>query len=198
MFTVGDVMTKAVVSVSTEDSVAQVRETLAHAQVGVAPVLDESGGLTGIVSVADVVNAFDCQVTRVMSTEPFTLVADSKVLDAAKEMLDRDIHHIVVMEKGNIAGIVSSFDLLRVLVGEAREASTGATRRTNPQAHVGDRIVIRGHSVVEPERKGVITETKGADGGPPFMVQWLDDPNSTPHEVLFFPGSDAEIEPPVS
>ena len=84
MFTVGDVMTKAVVSVSTEDSVAQVRETLAHAQVGVAPVLDESGGLTGIVSVADVVNAFDCQVTRVMSTEPFTLAADSKVLDAAK------------------------------------------------------------------------------------------------------------------
>jgi hypothetical protein len=28
------------------------------------------------------------------------------------------------------------------------------------------------------------------------LVQWLDDPHDEPHEVLFFPGPDADIEHP--
>ena len=57
-------------------------------------------------------------------------------------------------------------------------------------ARVGDQIRIQGHHVGEPERCGEIRETRGADGGPPFVVRWDD----TDHEVLFFPGSDAVID----
>jgi hypothetical protein len=57
------------------------------------------------------------------------------------------------------------------------------------KACVGDKIVIKGHHVGEPDRDCVILEVRGKDGGAPYMVQWED----TPHESLFFPGSDAVV-----
>lgn len=58
------------------------------------------------------------------------------------------------------------------------------------RAAVGDRIVVRGHRVGEPDRDAEILETRGENGGPPYRVRWSDDG----HESLFFPGSDAYVE----
>ena len=57
-------------------------------------------------------------------------------------------------------------------------------------AKVGDRIVVRGHRVGEPERDGEILEVHGEDGGPPFLVRWSADG----HEGMVYPGSDVTIE----
>jgi hypothetical protein len=59
------------------------------------------------------------------------------------------------------------------------------------RADVGDRLVIKGHHVGDSERSAEILEVQGDDGGPPFVVRWDDDG----HEGLFFPGSDAVVEP---
>lgn len=56
-------------------------------------------------------------------------------------------------------------------------------------AAVGDRIIIAGHRVGEPERDGEIREV-GPGGGPPYLVRWGDDG----HEALIFPGVDAHIQ----
>ena len=45
------------------------------------------------------------------------------------------------------------------------------------------------------ERKATIVEARGEGGGPPYVVHWHDDPHDEPHDVLFFPGSDADIVP---
>jgi hypothetical protein len=58
------------------------------------------------------------------------------------------------------------------------------------QTKVGDRLVVRGHHVGQPDRDGEIIEVRGKDGGPPYVVRWDD----TGHETLFFPGSDAVVE----
>ncbi len=58
------------------------------------------------------------------------------------------------------------------------------------QAARGDRLVIKGHHVGEPDRDAEILEVKAADGAPPWLVRWSDDG----HEGLFFPGPDATIE----
>jgi hypothetical protein len=58
------------------------------------------------------------------------------------------------------------------------------------RAAVGDRIVIKGHRVGEPDRDAEILEVSEADGSPPYRVRWSDDG----HEGLFFPGSDAIVE----
>lgn len=57
------------------------------------------------------------------------------------------------------------------------------------RANVGDRIVITGHRVGEPERDGQILEVHGEDGGPPYLVRWSADG----HEGLYYPGSDASV-----
>ena len=57
------------------------------------------------------------------------------------------------------------------------------------RAAAGDRIIIKGHHVGEPDRDGRILEVHGDAGGPPYLVRWEEDG----HEGLLFPGSDAVI-----
>ena len=56
-------------------------------------------------------------------------------------------------------------------------------------AKVGDKIVVRGNRVAEPERDAVVVEVRGSDGAPPYVVRWSDG-----HEGLYFPGPDAVVE----
>ncbi len=58
------------------------------------------------------------------------------------------------------------------------------------QATVGDRIVVQGHRMGQPDRDGEVLEVHGADGEPPYVVRWSD----TGEEGLFFPGSDASVQ----
>jgi hypothetical protein len=57
-------------------------------------------------------------------------------------------------------------------------------------AKAGDRLVIHGHRVGEPDRDAEILEVRHEDGSPPYVVRWSD----TGQEGLFFPGSDASVE----
>jgi hypothetical protein len=57
------------------------------------------------------------------------------------------------------------------------------------EASVGDRIIIKGHRLGEPERDAEVLEVRGHDGEPPYVVRWEDG-----HEGLFFPGSDAVVQ----
>jgi hypothetical protein len=57
-------------------------------------------------------------------------------------------------------------------------------------ATVGDRLVIPGRHLGEPERDAEILEVRHADGGPPYLVRWSD----TGHEGLVFPGPEAHVQ----
>jgi Domain of unknown function (DUF1918) len=59
------------------------------------------------------------------------------------------------------------------------------------QARVGNQIRVRGHHQGEPDRCGEVLAVRGAGGTPPFVIRWDD----SDHEVLFFPGTDAAVEP---
>ncbi len=59
------------------------------------------------------------------------------------------------------------------------------------QAKVGDRIVIKGHRIGEPDRDCQVIEVRGPDGSSPYVVRWAD----SDHDTLFFPGSDASVQP---
>jgi hypothetical protein len=59
------------------------------------------------------------------------------------------------------------------------------------KAQVGDRLIIKGHRVHEPDRDAEILEVRGSDGGPPYVIRWSD----SDHETVLYPGSDASIQP---
>jgi hypothetical protein len=54
-------------------------------------------------------------------------------------------------------------------------------------ASKGDWLLIEGHA--GGSRRGLITETHGPGGAPPYEVRWLD----TDRVALVFPGSDARV-----
>jgi hypothetical protein len=58
------------------------------------------------------------------------------------------------------------------------------------QASVGDRIIVKGLHLGEPDRDGEILAVEGRDGAPPYQVRWAADG----HISLFFPSSDAVVE----
>lgn len=51
------------------------------------------------------------------------------------------------------------------------------------RAKVGDRIVLAAEHVDGPTRDGKVVEVRGADGAPPYLVEWADG-----HRGLLFPG----------
>ena len=57
-------------------------------------------------------------------------------------------------------------------------------------ADVGDILVIGGHRVGHPLKRGVIHEVRGENGEAPYLVQWSD----ADHPTLFYPGSDCTVE----
>jgi len=58
------------------------------------------------------------------------------------------------------------------------------------RATPGDRLIVHGHRLGEPQRDGEIVEVLGVDGAPPFLVRWSDDG----HVSTLFPGPDASVE----
>jgi hypothetical protein len=54
----------------------------------------------------------------------------------------------------------------------------------------GDRLVIRGHHLGEPDRDAEIIEALGEGGTAPFRVRWSD----SGRESLLFPGGDAVVD----
>ncbi|CDO11002.1 DUF1918 domain-containing protein [Mycolicibacterium cosmeticum] len=58
------------------------------------------------------------------------------------------------------------------------------------RAKVGDWLIVKGPTVGQPERRGVITDVRSGDGVPPYIVRWLD----SDAETMVFPGPDAVVE----
>ena len=56
-------------------------------------------------------------------------------------------------------------------------------------ARSGDWLVIKSGTVGHPDLRGLITEVRSSDGGPPYRVKWL----ATGEEATVFPGCDAVI-----
>jgi CBS domain-containing protein len=195
MKSVSDVMTHVVRTAHTTEVVGPLRDLMFDERLHAVPVLDPHGSLVGIVTSSDLVEEWAPEqgVTTVMSSPVHTVPAGATVAEAAQLMLDHLIHHLPVIHHGELVGIASSFDLLRALNADvaAGVPPAGPGRRGHP----GDHIVIRAHGVGRRDRRAIIVEARGEGDTAPFVVRWLDDPHAEPHDVLFFPGADADIEP---
>ncbi|WP_042397397.1 DUF1918 domain-containing protein [Streptacidiphilus carbonis] len=58
------------------------------------------------------------------------------------------------------------------------------------KATVGDRLRFHGRHVGTADRLGRVTEVRGKDGQPPYLVEFDDG-----HKSEVYPGTDCQIEP---
>ncbi|OEV09450.1 uncharacterized protein DUF1918 [Streptomyces sp. Amel2xB2] len=57
------------------------------------------------------------------------------------------------------------------------------------RANTGDRLLVHGRVVGEPDREAEIVEVLGPDGEPPFRVRFDDG-----HEAVMSPGPDSVVQ----
>ena len=114
---VGDIMTRDVQTANATDTFADVARTLHANRISSVIVMDE-GRLAGIVTERDLVNAVaegadprEEAVGGRMTRDLATVESRTDIADAAAMMAQRGIRHLPVVDRGELAGIVSIRDL---------------------------------------------------------------------------------------
>jgi CBS domain-containing protein len=118
---VGQLPLRTPVVAAPQRSIADCARTMAEAQASCLPIV-EAGRLIGILTDRDLRNRVvaerlepDTAVAEVMTRDPATVDVDTRIEDALVEMMRLGIHHLPVLgETGELAGVVSAGDLMRV------------------------------------------------------------------------------------
>ena len=117
MATLGEVMTKDVLSVAPEDTIGEAAEKMTVAGVG-AVVVSDFGRMIGIFTERDLMRAVagrvhssEARVREWMTADPVTLGKDASPAEAARIMLENRFRHIPIVEDEHTVGIVSIRDV---------------------------------------------------------------------------------------
>lgn len=107
---------RAPVTCAARRTLAEVAALMREEGVGSVVIVDASAFPLGIVTSHDMVRAVAkamgaSPVEAVMSREPVMLSANALAYEAAVTMLARRIRHVLVMDEGRLAGVVSERDL---------------------------------------------------------------------------------------
>jgi len=143
--TVEDVMTSAVVTVSPQTSISDALELMQDEKISALPIMEEERCI-GFVTVSDLVALIrgtdealrsdyphfdDCLwavelVQRQLDTDPVRKIMSEVLVyaephqtlsEAAETMVRAAVHHLPVIKRGTLVGLISSLDLVRAIAG---------------------------------------------------------------------------------
>ena len=119
--TIGDVMTKSVISVDAALTINETAKMMEDAKVGAVIVMEDNAPV-GIVTDRDFsvkVAAHAYQITepvkQIMSSPLFSINSDESVRIAADLMHERKIRKLPVIDDGNVVGIITATDIVNLL-----------------------------------------------------------------------------------
>lgn len=120
---ISTLMQRHVAWIGMDDSAEAAEQWLQSQGLSWAPVMGDNGDPVGVISVDDFarfrVSKGDAKGTpawRLCTYRPVAVAPDTTVAAVAKLMVDCKIHHVIVVERGELKGVVSSLDLVRTLV----------------------------------------------------------------------------------
>jgi CBS domain-containing protein len=122
--TVEKIMAAPVVSTTVDSTTGYVRELMERKQVSAIPIVEldkEHIILKGIVTSSDLRGIKDetTEVDIIMSRVIESVSRDTTIKNAAKKMVELDVHHLVVMEEKKIVGIISSMDFVKIVATQS-------------------------------------------------------------------------------
>ncbi len=123
---VAELMRTDVKTVDIDATVEDAITTLADVHVSALPVTDARGEVVGVLSTTDILcslsettepdmreRLFDeTPVREIMTPRSRVIAPDADVLEAAREMLDLDVHRLFVEDKGRLIGVISQTDIV--------------------------------------------------------------------------------------
>ena len=136
---VKDVMTREVRTVQRNDQLGVADKLMKDERIRHLPVIDESGDVCAVVSQRDLFRGAllrslgygaraeetllrQVVVKEAMSAGLFTTTPETPVADAARQMIERRVGCLPVLEAGKLVGIVTETDFVR-LVAEGKSAT---------------------------------------------------------------------------
>ena len=124
---ISEIMTKAAVTDSAEDTLAEACDKMRHAQTSSMLIMDDER-LVGIVTERDVVKTIakglDPKETRlkdIMTTDIVTIGPMTTLKEAANIMATKWIRHLPIVEGSRVVGMISQRDLTGVLAEALHE-----------------------------------------------------------------------------
>lgn len=117
--TISDLMVSQVLMATPSQTVQHVREIMRKNNIHALPVVDPEKKPVGIVSSTDLLNgaADDAPISSIMHKKVYTAPQHSGPHLAARMMRNHHIHHIVVTDDHKVVGMLSSYDLLKLVEG---------------------------------------------------------------------------------
>jgi CBS domain-containing protein len=121
---VKDFMTADPVTLTPDMDIHRAIKILLEREISGAPVLDQQGGLVGILSIKDCLKvAFSAsyhkelsgRVSEFMSSEVQTIESDTDIVEAAELFLKVRYRRFPVVTNGRLDGLISRYDVLRAL-----------------------------------------------------------------------------------
>jgi CBS domain-containing protein len=124
---ISEIMTKAAVTDSADDTLAQACDKMRHAQTS-SMLIMEGDRLVGIVTERDVVKTIaqgldpkETRVKDIMTTDLVTIGPMTTLKEAANIMATKWIRHLPIVEGSKVVGMISQRDLTGVLAGALHE-----------------------------------------------------------------------------
>ena len=124
-------MSKVVLTVGPAHTLRDAARLMTEKGVGAAVVLDDESGGPGVVSERDILNSLgrgeDPDAERVgdhMTDKVISAAPDWSLERAAVEMARRHIRHLVVVDGGELIGMLSMRDIVRVWTSDGATSST--------------------------------------------------------------------------
>jgi len=136
---IADLMAKQVISAQPHQTVEHVRGVLQRSGIHAMPVVGPDDEALGIISSADLATDLKngTPVSQIMTQDVKTVPAYNDVSIAARIMRKHKIHHVVVTHEKRVVGIISSYDLLKLVEGhrftvKGAPTATHRKRRARP------------------------------------------------------------------
>jgi CBS domain-containing protein len=120
---ISTIMHQAVKIINLDDTVAEVETLLNKEGLTWAPVIDETGQVIGVISSTDLLrfhrrerDPINTKAWQMSSYRPICAGPSDTISDVARQMLDKQVHHVAVVDNGRLCGVVSSLDFVRLLL----------------------------------------------------------------------------------
>jgi len=110
-----DIMTREVTTVKPELTIHELAKTFAQHHISGAPVVDENGKVTGVVSDGDILSKKGERVGSLMSKQIISVAEDVPVEKIADLMIANKIKRVPVLSEEKLVGIVSRADIIRAI-----------------------------------------------------------------------------------
>lgn len=118
---VEEIMSKPVLCKEPQATVSELKTLFTNESLHAIPILESDGTIAGIITSSDLIAVHNetLEARQILTPKVHICIPTNRVKDAAKTMIKHGVHHMVVMENGEVVGMISSMDIVKIYAEEA-------------------------------------------------------------------------------